>query len=124
MNKKALIISLSTVTLLLLAAPVFASNEGLKTALGFDGDKFGATVSEIAKSEPGAVADLVSNSEKRNSEEAQVKPEKGDMSGKEYGEAVSHYARNKNKDKTEKQNFEQDEEQGQDQAEESEEITE
>jgi len=62
---------------------------GMPALHGVDGKTFGQMVSDLAKSEPGAVADHVRNTEGG----ANGKPAQHGMSGKEFGKAVSDKAK-------------------------------
>ena len=86
MKKTLVLMSVVAVVMAVMAVPVLAAPGGAPAAHGVDGKAFGAAVSGLAKSAPGAVAAHVSGG---NSGGA---PAAHGLSGAEFGAAVSGLA--------------------------------
>ena len=86
MKKTLVVMSIVAVVMAVMAVPVLAAPGGAPAAHGLDGKTFGAAVSGLAQSAPGAVAAHVSGG---NSGGA---PAAHRLSGAEFGAAVSSLA--------------------------------
>jgi hypothetical protein len=86
MKKTLVVMSIVAVVMAVMAVPVLAAPGGAPAAHGVDGKTFGAAVSGLAQSAPGAVAAHVSGG---NSGGA---PAAHGLSGAEFGAAVSSLA--------------------------------
>ena len=88
-------ISLALVAVVLAAILVFgtvlAAEGGLPWAHGLSGREFGQAVSDLAKSEPGAVADHVRQN--KDGDKGGGMPALHGMTGREFGQAVSELAK-------------------------------
>ncbi len=82
--KKALVLVVLAVMVMTIALPVFGKG-GMPAAHGVDGRTFGGAVSELAQTNPGALADHVSGN-------AGGIPGAHGLSGSEFGGAVSGLA--------------------------------
>jgi hypothetical protein len=83
-------ISLSLALTVPLATTALAAPGGMPAAHGLSGEEFGAAVSELAQSYPGAVADHVSGRDGMSM--AGGMPAAHGLSGEEFGAAVSELA--------------------------------
>lgn len=81
------LVSMFVVLLVAIAAPAFADN-GAPGDHGVDGRQFGELVADLARSEPGAVADHVSEGSN-----AGGAPAAHELSGADFGAAVAALAK-------------------------------
>jgi hypothetical protein len=88
MKRVLLVLSLSTVLVALFASVALADRGGMPAAHGVDGKTFGEMVSETAQSEPGAIADHVSNAGGNGG----GNPAAHGVDGKTFGDLVSDLA--------------------------------
>lgn len=86
MKKTLVVMSVVAVVLAVMAVPVLAAPGGAPAAHGVDGKTFGAAVSGLAQSAPGAVAAHVSGGNSGGV------PAAHGLSGAEFGAAVSGLA--------------------------------